>query len=179
MCLKKAKDVEGTFTHLTPIKNLSSIKEQGLVTPKDRGGGINKPIGVWLSLNGGWEHFCEVDYHGHAIDYDYYALINCSIKPDINLVVIDSLDDFYEALNSVGIEKQRYYHHDTVQLFWSKLKLISDGLLLTHKGQFETRWETFLYGWDCASVCIWKEDSIIINDIHYNRWDIIFNTVFN
>jgi hypothetical protein len=40
-----------------------------------------------------------------------------------------------------------------------------DGVVLTNKGQWGTRFPTFLCGWDCVSICIFNPKNIIFKEI--------------
>ena len=49
--------------------------------------------------------------------------------------------------------------------FWDWLRDTKhiDGVALTDKGQCSTRWDTWLYGWDCASIVIFNPLNVVLH----------------
>ncbi len=144
-------EIEGTFTHWVDAKDVDAVINHTLKTPEHRNS--FKPHGVWLSWNGDWERWFESEWKSWA---EGKVCLRARIHPRATIVVIDTVEDLKELMVQAGIplteENIRFYRN--CEEFWEALRGQFDGIALTEAGQWRTRMTTFLYGWDCASICI-------------------------
>lgn len=129
-----------------------------------------KPRGFWISWNHGWEKFCKYDYK-EWMEKDKVCL-RVKLKPGLRIWLIDSMDDFNSIWSKFpyGVADEKFLTsfsslmkaqekgHD----FWSWLQetYAIDGVALTEAGQWRTRMDTWLYGWDCASIVIFNPENV-------------------
>jgi hypothetical protein len=120
--------------------------------------------GIWASLYtpnekylSSWQEFCESEQFG--LDrFDKYALFNLS--KDARTYTIDSLNDLKVIMKSytakpINISIRRQF------LDYEKLSKDYDAIILTDKGQWETRMsEPNLYGWDVECILVLNFDVI-------------------
>lgn len=135
----------------------------------------NKPNGFWLSINEGWENWCKSDMPDWINDS---VIIEMRVNPNHNVMVIDTKEDILDVwkeyidetgFNSMypsGTNLTCFYSNDNKESdFWDWLieKYKLDAIYLTEEGQWRTRMETFLYGWDCESMVIFNNEMLKVN----------------
>jgi len=169
----KSQDIKGKLTHWLYRRYVpSALKGEFVLQP---GGPLNKPQGLWLSWNEGWERWCESENFG---DLSKKACLHAQLKPNLNIWLIDSMADFldiwHEFKGRKRIHPKDYSVNSIMGLyqnnFWEWLRGIKhiDGIALTDKGQWATRWDTWLYGWDAASIVIFDPSNVKLTD--YQTW---------
>ena len=131
---------------------------------------FNKPLGVWLSWNGGWEKWTESEAPTWL---EGQVVLVAQLKPGFKLWLINEMTDFvvmWEEFNNhigdtVYSMSGLYWCHDfnKMKQFWDWIKNVKGygGIALTDAGQWATRMNTFLYGWDCQSIVIFDTNNII------------------
>jgi hypothetical protein len=114
-----------------------------------------KPTGgLWTSPHDsvyGWKEWCQaerMDWLGHRWLLD--------VKPDVKLLVIDSMDDLDAAWERYPHEGPSYIGRT---LDFEAIAKEYDGVWLTADGQWKTRhpplgsgWLLGFYGWDCETI---------------------------
>ncbi len=166
-----SEKMKGKLTHCVPNKYADKVREGKFKLTNNRG---FKPSGLWLSLNKGWEKWCESEEF-HDIEKDY-TVFGVALKPGLKLWNINSKENFYDVwfrfLNKKYSYKDTRIHfildankkNNKGQTIWEWLKDQGyAGVLLTDKAQWETRLSTWLYGWDCACVVMFDSKDVIIN----------------
>jgi len=161
MSIVKSQDITGTLTHWS--EHCKSICKEGFTINK-RSVLLNKPNGVWISWNGGWEQYVK-DYFPSWMTATTLS-VSVKIKPDLNIWLIDSYEDFMHMWNQSEFKninpKNTGLH---LIRFWTWLcEQRINGIALTDKGQRETRIVTFLSGWDCASIIIFLPENVEVDD---------------
>jgi hypothetical protein len=117
---------------------------------KVKNDGWVKPIGgLWTSpvdSNWGWKDWCKYEDFRECNDDNSFRL---KFIEGSKILIIDSLDDLIK-LPKYKCEYGREYPD------FEFISKIFDGILLTEKGQNETRYSRplSLYGWDCESILI-------------------------
>jgi hypothetical protein len=123
-----------------------------------------KPNGLWYSLNGEWEKWCEEN------ELDWVKPINIHINIDETKLLI--LKSFPEITNFIS----QYKYEICAGLWYINWKLISEnysGIEIQNyneiKNQFYRSWyfpfQSWFYGWDVSSGCIWDLSIITELDI--------------
>jgi len=167
MNLIKSQRIKNKITHTTFSKHIKLlVNGQCYVRPTKRDG--MKPDGIWLSVDNGWEDWCK----GEDFMLDRDAQLQVQLKDDLEILVIDSMENFltwmheFEAYNEV--DKTKMYNKEGFGIgyatfnphLWAWTASKCDGIFVTDKGQWATRMDTFLYGWDCASICMFDPTHI-------------------
>lgn len=128
-----------------------------------------KPFGgLWASpyieqgkYKSQWHEFTSEEFHDKS--YNYGVIFN--LKHNANIYVINSYEDFSNLLkdNKLSTEFDTLFSSDRFSfLDFEKLSHIYDAILLTAKGEIETRYcmGANLYGWDVESLLILNFDCI-------------------
>ena len=89
-----SQDFKGKLTYVTVAKNVKGILKQGFKI-NHKGERLDKPNGIWLSVDDGWEKWKD----GEEFRPEDDAVLQASIPQDLKLLVIDSLDDFLSWQN--------------------------------------------------------------------------------
>lgn len=112
--------------------------------------------GLWcspLDSENTWIDWCRAENYGD-IDHEQRVILDVDTS---NFVVIDSVEDMETKL-------PWYQIHDLFQAidFEAMVQQGIDGIHLTGKGQWETRftWPRSLYSWDCETILILNERCI-------------------
>lgn len=131
----------------------------------------HKPIGVWVSVNHDWEMWCRGE---RFVDIDNAIIMDVDFVPQgMNLLIIRSMEDFTDWMNWLGkkptdnipeplssFQLEYMQYGFSYPMFnpdmWTKTAEHFDGIWVTEEGQWATRYNTFLYGWDCNSMCIFN-----------------------
>ena len=143
-----SKDIKGKITHLTNKENFNSIINEGYKVGNRTGS--FKPKGLWLSWEGGWEQWTkENNYRWKE------STLKVELDPDLKILLIDSLNDFKEVYINQFKGKDIKWGSDYKE-FWGWLSNRVNGVALTSKGERETKLNTFLYGWDCQCILLFK-----------------------
>jgi hypothetical protein len=92
---------------------------------------------------------------------------NIKLKPGLKLWLVDSLNDFYEMWDKYSPHRRdsemSYLFNKNEKTFWEFLSELGyDGVELTDNGQWETRYKTFLYGWDCECLVLFSKIGITV-----------------
>jgi hypothetical protein len=124
-----------------PIENCNWIKPKG---------------GLWASpidSKYGWKDWCEEENYGN-LSYNFIFTF------DGKVLIIDSLKDLKSKIPFISVESYKYL----LYIDFEKLSKEYDAILLTEKGQKETRFTQpeNLHGWDCESICIFNPNAVII-----------------
>ena len=115
-----------------------------------------KPYGgIWASPTEskfGWKQWCTLEHFGNlkeqhpvTLEIDTENFITIDHSRDLKLLPWYKIGGFLEAIDFEKLKKQGV-----------------DGIILTEKGQWDTRltYPQNLYGWDCESVLIMNERCI-------------------
>jgi len=131
----------------------------------------NKPIGVWISWDNGWEEWCNNngEHTSEWVNPKTHTCYDITLKKGLKLWLIDSHQDFLKVWHNYDPSTQgnMMIMSDKKKLsdFWLWLEGQGyDGIALTEKGQWETRMTTFLYGWDCQCILIFEKDNITMEE---------------
>lgn len=130
----------------------------------------NKPFGgIWTSpydLNRGsdWIQWCiSEEYHEYHENDDITFI---ELIDESRLVFIDSYQQFIDTINKFTFKVQ-IVASSYIYLDFERLSCYFDGIYLTRQGLRETTSyyppklsKSDLYGWDCESVLIFKNESI-------------------
>jgi hypothetical protein len=165
------EQIVGRLTHWVPNKYAPTVFVHGTKVMYHTEIS-NKPDGIWLSWENGWEDFCNncgSTLTKRWVNPKKYTCFDAYIPKDIRIWLINSLDDFYEMwLEFIPDKEEALLSSRTFNqketAFWEWLKVIKqiDGIALTKRGERETRYRTFLYGWDCSSLVIFKPEDVAL-----------------
>ena len=153
MSIVKSETIKGKLTHWVKPEYVDRVLSgdirlhQGLKT---------KPLGVWISWNNGWEKWCKSES-------DFIAGRTClkvKLKDGLNVWLIDSLDDFNEIWKQFNNESGLSILIDNKFWYWLQDTYHIDAVALTDKGQWTTRMDTWLYGWDVASIVVFNPNNV-------------------
>lgn len=113
-----------------------------------------KPKGLWFSVDGDWERWCEDEQFGadrlkvaHVVEFDPDRVLFLGDGLAIDRFTIRYIDRLNAEL---GLSK-------TLFLDWAAVTLKYAGIVIApycweRRLSDDTFW---YYGWDCASGCIW------------------------
>lgn len=129
------------------IKNRNFIKPYG---------------GLWSSpvnSDWGWKDWClSEDFNVEKLSNSFEFSLNDNAK-------IYVIDEFSDLGFLVMGNKYRFvsWWGDSIILDFEKLSKVYDAILLTDKGQIDTRYTNpGLYGWDCESILVMNPDCIVM-----------------
>lgn len=139
------------------------LKGEGITRER----GWLKPIGVWLSVNNGWENWCkseQPDWIGKNM-----VCLKAKLKKGIKLLVINKAEIFHseweKAIGSKYFEFQTNW--DNYKKFHEYLYNNYDGIHLTAPALYPNRLSNiWFYGWDCESMVIFNPQNIIFEVKH-------------
>jgi len=158
----KSDSIKGKLTHWLAKEHVPKVLNGEFVLQP--GGPRNKPQGLWLSWNNGWEEWCKAESFG---DLPRKACLHAQLKPGLNIWLIDSMQDFLDIWQEFKGHKVHPKDYSICSImgliqsdFWEWLNNKVDGVALTDKGQCVTRYDTWLYGWDVASIVIFNPDNV-------------------
>jgi hypothetical protein len=163
----KSQEITGKLTHWVDAKDKEAILAGSFQLPQARQTGIaNKPQGIWISWNGGWEDFCRDDF---TTWMDGKACLRASLAPDLRIWKIDTLEDFTAVWHKFDPENKPdmmlFSKYDHLKDFWAWIQAQGyDGIAMTEQGQWRTRRTTFLYGWDVSSVVIFDRKNVTFTE---------------
>jgi len=159
---------------------MSKIKPQLFCTRKKEFGKIlsvknvdwnpAKPIGgLWTSTYtpnseypSAWVRWCSYEQPEWIKDVNFFLLIP---KENINVFIINSLDDLKYLCEKFPYNRTLIPY---ASLDWEEIAKHYDGVMLTEKGEKETRYTNpSLYGWDCEST-LWFRN--IFKEIKKIKW---------
>ena len=118
--------------------------------------GKPKSGGIWLSLDGGWERWCEREQMDEWASNGSYQV---TLKPDTHILMIASADDM-EGLPQAGATKMTYAPvGEPIKNFdYERLALSWDGICVM-AGSNSDLYHSF-YGWDCNSLVLLNPDCV-------------------
>ncbi len=157
-----SQDIKGKLTHWVN-KKYKDDALKGDFKLNDSNALDNKPKGLWLSWNNGWEKWSLGENFGGPANKKDNVCLNAKLKSNLKLWCINSFNDFMEVWNKFTDKDPTIFNIITIKEnnFWEWLKNKEyDGVALTDKGQWATRFKTWLYGWDCASIVIFNPKNI-------------------
>jgi len=164
----KSEDIEGKLTHWIGKEFVDKARNGEF---EFAGGGLHsKPIGLWLSWDGGWEDWTSSEWPAWM---ERKVCLQAKLKPGLKLWHIDTFEDFIRVWNEfktfANIKEENTYM-SMISLYDSKKKGIDfwdwlkekkvDGVALTDSGQWATRMKTWLYGWDAACIVIFNPKNV-------------------
>ena len=164
---------------LTKVVDNNYVNEvlSGKFIPKNISNLNNKPYGFWISVNEGWEEWCKLNQPDWL---ENTTIINFELKSGFNIMVINNTTDilsvWYDYLNETGFDSENP-QGDSITSFmsknknelcyfwdWLEKKYKLDGIYLTEYGEKITRYNTFLYGWDCESLVVFNTNMLKIKN---------------
>lgn len=154
-CIINSKYIKSKLTHVTNGENSKKIFKEGFKIPNNSP--FMKPKALWISLNNGWEEWIEGE--GGTIGCH---ILNIKLKPNLKLWKIDSFKSFMELWSRYTSKSPDLNSLDGKFWEWLKDKIKLDGIILTKKGENETRYTTWLYGWDCSCIAIFNPANVMI-----------------
>ena len=166
MTIIKSCSIKGKLTHWIYPNHVDKVLNGEFVLHFREG--HNKPKGVWLSWNNGWERWCDSNKFG---DLENKVCLKAKLKPGFKIWLIDSMDDFldlWQEFKGKKIDPGDYSMNGMMALIksgfwdWLRNKKQIGAIALTDKGQWATRMETWLYGWDCQSIVVFDPKNIIL-----------------
>jgi hypothetical protein len=115
-------------------------------------GKYGKPNGLWVSVessNLSWKDWWERE--GFPLDwFDYQYRVKLCKKHRV--LIINSEQEFLQFCSEF---------ENTGQINWAVVANRYDGIIIArYFSQFRLSSHDWYYGWDCASGCIWNQDSI-------------------
>jgi hypothetical protein len=142
---------------------------------------MTKPIGFWVSVKGedDWQSWCEKEgFRLDALKYQYEV----KLKKNSNILYLKTILDLknfsekYKSKSLMALEENLEIENEKDKqiieeissfadkyfsdfISWNKLRLDYDGIIISPY-QWDFRYTTWYYGWDCASGCIWNINSI-------------------
>lgn len=149
----------------------------------------NKPAGLWLDWNDGWKEWCESEsFHDGLKNYecldaevkpflkvwlidsraDFFNLWRRFYREEI-LNAYDALKKLRKINEGLRVRRSQEAESFargilTLHFFdfwkWLKDKCGIEAVALTGKGQAETRFGTWLYGWDCSSIVVFDPKNV-------------------
>lgn len=186
MSVKNSEQITGKFTHWCLTADADALVAGKRRQPERQN--HTKPAGMWLSWNGGWEQFCEtweswmegrtclrasIKPGLKILEIDCMADLDEAFTgfeqnpvetyPEDMLVFKQHHEQMKECMKDMfpGDHHLRRYDFSVAPLFWHWLQTKGyAGVALTERGQWQTRMPTFLYGWDCASICIFDPNNV-------------------
>jgi len=163
----KSQDITGKLTHWI-AKKFTDLALLGKFELHDN---FNKPKGMWLSWNNGWEDWCNSE-QPNWINKEKFDCLNAKLKYNLKLWLIDNMNDFLDLWGKYcdiyKIEKNDEYvvynNQEQIKTFWQYLVEEGfDGIALSEQGQNETRMRTWLYGWDCCSIIVFNPENVLLS----------------
>jgi len=142
--------------HYTEDKDWE-LKPINITNPWKGDGNFIKPIGgLWCSpvdSKFGWRDWCKCESYD-SIDSKHKVILDVDIS---HFIIIDKQEDTNKLIWHEVIRE-----HYAINFEKMKEKGIN-GIYLTEEGQYNTRYiyPKGLYGWDCESIVILNESSII------------------
>lgn len=110
-----------------------------------------KPKGLWYGLDRAWFEWCESENYGGIGDYTYELELDLD-----DILIISDKRQLLLFFNDYKIEM----YPDYFGIDWRKVKSDYRGIEIQNYHSY--RWSalplnrnTWLYGWDCDSGCIW------------------------
>ena len=155
-----SQDLDGTFTHWVRAEFVNSVSVGDIVIPKSNL--MGKPVGLWISWNNGWEDWCsseQPDWIG--VGHNCFSV---SLRRDLKLWLIDSMDDFMSVWSQFTDKPPIFSLPLNMFWFWLKERGY-DGVALTNEGQWATRMNTFMYGWDCQCIVIFDSKNVTLTKV--------------
>lgn len=137
------------FFSLRPIE-IKNGDGKGTLFIKPKGGLWCSP----LDSNYGWKDWCQAENYGD-IKQQQRVIFDVDMS---NFVVIDSVKDMKTKLPWIPVVDGYFRALDFEKMVHEGV----DGIHLTEKGQWETRFThpESLYGWDCETILILNERCI-------------------
>ena len=114
-----------------------------------------KPIGLWYSVDGDWERWCEVEKTDWLEGQNVHEVMLGREKM-LYVRTVEEIDAFHARYKA---KKACYYLID-----WSPVALEYDGIEIAPY-QWERRHDKkrlWYYTWDCASGCIWRPRGVTV-----------------
>lgn len=107
-----------------------------------------KPRGLWLSVDGDWERWCEDEGMGHWVEGEETEFV---ITEPGRVLTLTTVEDILTFTDSFVADRDQY------RLPWGALVEHWAGIMIAPY-QWELRLDrrtNWYYSWDCASACIW------------------------
>ena len=122
--------------------------------------------GLWSSPENskwGWKQWVESEMPEWMEKKYGLSQFRFRIKPGSKIYQIDSVIDLIEVPHKIKTYGQPSCFGDLID--FEQMAAEYDGILLTERGQAETRWSDWefgmsLYGWDCESLLVLRPDCI-------------------
>lgn len=179
MTIIYSQDVKEKLTHVTSIAHGKQMLKEGVKLENKHPlynkkayieQARTKPWGFWISVNNGWEEWCKGENYGYTDENR--TILNVELSPNLKLWKIDNMKDFIEIWEEYTGKPNKdkdlnlciFWKPDSKN-FWQWLKQKGfHGVYITDKGQYETRFDTWLYGWDCASIVIFNPKQVSVSE---------------
>lgn len=116
---------------------------------------FDKPCGLWVSVDGeyDWQSWCESESFGIGrFRHQIY------LSRDCNVLHLKSASDIMEFREHWGIEREDLWRD--VYIPWEKVAKEYQGIIIAPYQWSRRMEESWYYGWDCASGCIWDASAI-------------------
>lgn len=123
-------------------------------------GGVYKPSGLWISVEGenDWRAWCEAENFG----IDRLACVTeIVLREDANIVRLKNAFDIDRFHEQYRFSEDESWRREYIQ--WADVAASFDGIIIAPYcwgRRFEGRASGWYYGWDCASGCIWNVRAI-------------------
>lgn len=114
-----------------------------------------KPFGLWYAINNEWLEWCEYEMPNWIKKYQFKLEVDLSkILVISNIFELQLFYDEYKNDNAIlgGI------HWHKVAEKYCGIEMINYGIL---KYDNKLEYDTWLYGWDVSSGCIWDMKALI------------------
>lgn len=140
-------------------KPLSRLRSVTFAAQRKHEGGVFKPVGLWVSVEGDddWLAWCKAENWGT----DRLSYVTEIKLPDtahvLRLTNSAEIDRFHGAYAKPIYGGSRSY------VYWPDVAKDYDGLIIAPycwDRRLEGAASAWYYGWDCASGCIWNADAM-------------------
>lgn len=157
---KSVGSLRGRHLTFSPRYDGFSYSERMFYPIRNRDVFMTKPSGgFWLSVDGGWERWCECE----EPDWASHGRYEVEVADDAKVYVISSIDDI-DAL------PQREGPSEVPDLFgfllpesridFERVAEIYDGIFVNISEGGRDVWNA-MYGWDCDSVLLFSPDVLV------------------
>lgn len=143
-------------THLSAVHSVPIEKQD------ERGAGLFKPRGLWVSVEGkaDWAEWCRAENFG-CLD----CATEVVLAPEANVLRLKGADDLDRFHASCSVVRYRYGEDlgDLTTIDWRSVAQRYQGIIIAPyvwQRRLDRPVSNWYYGWDCASGCIWDAAAV-------------------
>lgn len=110
-----------------------------------------KPRGLWYGVGEAWLEWCRSEMPSWVHGHTYEIALRPRAKV-LKLRTVKAVREFHDEY----APKSRWSWPD-----WARLAKRYDGIeIAPYQWRLRLGWQTWYYGWDCASGCIWHPRAV-------------------